>query len=396
MRSVASAHARSERGFTIIEMMIAVTIMMAVTGAIFSILNPAQGTFQAQPEVSDMQQRMRMGVETLKKDLVMAGAGAYQGATTGALYNMFAPIMPYRLGGNVLAPTTDVISLIYVPATPAQTSITSAMPPNSTEIKVADMAQCTAKNDQLCGFKNGMRLLIYDTKGHWDTFTVTQVQGPAGHLQHSGQVLNYAFGVDSAVAQAMTQTYYLKSDAATGTHQLMYFDGYLTDTPVVDNVVKLEFSYFGDPNPPQVLPKACFNAGCTGPWTTYGPKPPGLGVPNAPWLDGENCTFQVVAGAYQPRLATLDTATTQVALPLTSFNDGPWCPAADSPDRFDADLLRIRRVRVKLRVQVAKESLRGAASALFLHGGTSSSAERFVPDQEIQFDVTPRNMNLGR
>lgn len=386
---------RSERGFTITEMMIAVGIMMAVTGAIFSILNPAQGTFQAQPEVSDMQQRLRVGVDTLKKDLVMAGAGAYQGATTGALYYNFAPIMPYKLGGNVENPLSDAISMIYVPTTPAVTSITQAMPPNSAEIKVADMAQCTGKNNQLCGFKTGMRLLIYDSKGHWDMFTVTNVQDAAGHLQHKGQDLNYAFQSDSAVAQAMTQTYYLKSDAATNTYQLMYFDGYETDVPVVDNVVKLEFSYFGDPIPPQLLPKACFTAECKG-GTTYGPKPPGLGISNDPWPDGENCAFTVNGGVYEPRLATLAAANTQVSLPLASFADGPWCPSEDSPDRFDADLLRIRKVRVKLRVQAALASLRGPAGTLFMKGGNASTAERFIPDQEIQFDVTPRNMNLGR
>jgi hypothetical protein len=53
-------------------------------------------------------------------------------------------------------------------------------------------------------------------------------------------------------------------------------------------------------------------------------------------------------------------------------------------------------VRVKLRVQVAVDSLRGPAGTLFRYGGTSSGAERYVPDQEIAFDVTPRNMNLGR
>ena len=63
--------------------------------------------------------------------------------------------------------------------------------------------------------------------------------------------------------------------------------------------------------------------------------------------------------------------------------------------RYDADLLRVRRVRVKLRVQAPPE-LRGPAGTLFRYGGTSSAGQHFVPDQEISFDVTPRNLNLGR
>ena len=75
--------------------------MLTVTGAIFGLMNPAQGTAQAQPEVADLQQRMRVGTETLFKELVMAGAGPYQGATTGSLVNFFAPILPRRMGGLI-------------------------------------------------------------------------------------------------------------------------------------------------------------------------------------------------------------------------------------------------------------------------------------------------------
>ena len=39
--------------------------------------------------------------------------------------------------------------------------------------------------------------------------------------------------------------YYLKSDVAAGTYQLMRHDGWITELPVVDEVVGLEFRYFG-------------------------------------------------------------------------------------------------------------------------------------------------------
>jgi hypothetical protein len=63
--------------------------------------------------------------------------------------------------------------------------------------------------------------------------------------------------------------------------------------------------------------------------------------------------------------------------------------------RYDADLLRIRRVRIKLRVQAPTE-FRGPAGTLFRRAGTSSYGQHYVPDQEVAFDITPRNMNLGR
>src|SRR4029453_3261583 len=89
---------RCVAGFTIIEMLVATLIMVAVTGAVFTLLNPAQGINQAQPEVSDLQQRMRVGVDTLTKDLIMAGAGSYMGSSAGAPFHSFAPRSPYPVG----------------------------------------------------------------------------------------------------------------------------------------------------------------------------------------------------------------------------------------------------------------------------------------------------------
>ena len=394
--------ARSDAGFTIIEMMIATMIMMAVTGAVFQLMNPAYGTFQAQPEVSDMQQRMRVGVDNLTRDLIMAGAGTYTGSAAGALNYFFAPIMPHRLDdpakGIFYRP--DAISFIYVPPTPSQTSISAPMPAQSAEIKVDPQPNCPGNNqNQLCGFDIGMRLIIFDFSGNWDLFTVTHVQDAAAHLQHRQQdAFTVPYETGAAVTQIRSATYYLKNDDAAKAYQLMYFDGYETDMPVVDDVVKLEFEYFGEPQPPELLPNVTLAAGSKGPWTTYGPKPPPLGVDNASdiWGPGENCVFSVVNGSHVPRLPRLADGVGQVKLDPATMIDGPWCLDENKPNRYDADLLRIRRVRVKLRVQASKPFLRGPAGVLFTKGGNSSAGQRYVPDQEVQFDITPRNLNLGR
>jgi prepilin-type N-terminal cleavage/methylation domain-containing protein len=394
---------RSEAGFTLVEMLVATTIMLAITGAVFQLLNPAQGTFQTQPEVSDMQQRMRVGVDTLYKDLVMAGAGSYLGASSGSLANYFAPIMPYRIGDQASDPKSnvfwrpDAITMVYVPPTPSQTTIRDAMPKNSTELKVQAQDYCPGgQQNDLCDFEEGMRVIIFDTTGAWDPITITNVQDAALHLGYDGD-LSKAYGTDAKITQVRTATYYLRTDLATKTFQLRHYDGYQTDLPIVDNVVALEFEYFGEPQPPQLLPNKALTD-TIGPWTTYGPKPPALGVNNASDTlgAGENCTFAVVDGQQVPRLDIIAVGVAQVRLDPARLQDGPWCPDAAAQERYDADLLRIRRVRVKLRVQVAQESLRGPAGLLFTRGGTSIGGERYVPDQEIRFDVTPRNLNLGR
>lgn len=395
--------ARGEAGFTLVELLVSSMIMVLVTGAIFQLMNPAQGTFRAQPEVSDLQQRLRVGIDTLQKDLVMAGAGTYNGESAGALSYFIAPIMPYRAFGeppdsvNGIFFRDDVVSLLYVPPTPSQTSISQAMPPKSAEIKVNPQPNCPpAKGMELCGFSQGDQAIIFDVSGNWDMFVITAVQSDALHMQHRNDDFSYKYEAFAPLTQVTSAMYYLKSDPATKTYQLMYFDGWNVDLPVADNVVRLRFQYFGDPQPPQLTGKPLTKK--PGPWTTYGPPPPELGVTRNNWPAGENCTFRVdpASGMQVPRLATLAAGVSQVELTQAMLSDGPFCPDDTMPKRFDADLLRVRRVRATIRVQAALEAFRGPASALFLNGGTSTDSTRWIPDQEISFDVTPRNLNLGR
>jgi type II secretory pathway pseudopilin PulG len=392
-----------EGGFTITEMLVAVTIMLAITGTVFQLLNPAQGMFQAQPEVTDMQQRMRLAVDNLAKDLVMAGAGSYMGQQSGTLTNYFAPMLPYKYADD--APTGDyfdptAITILYVPPTPAQTNVVQALGNNSQELDVEAQSNCGgSKKDQLCGFEEGMRVLIFDIDGSWDTMTITNVQDEALHLQHSGKLSGKYDSGSATLTQVATHTYYLKKDLNAKTFELRHFDGYQTDLPVVDNVVDLEFEYFGEGQPPRRLLNRPLTDP-TGPWTTYGPKPLNLGVthPSNVYPAGETCAWTVVDGqhvARAPLNSVLGSGGSQVKLEEAALTDGPWCPHANADVRFDADLLRVRRVRVKMRVQVAQEHLRGVGP-LFRNPGTSTSAERRVPDQQITFDITPRNMNLGR
>jgi hypothetical protein len=399
---VRRSRSRREAGFTVIELMVSSLLMIVVTGAIFSFMNPANSAFQTQPEVSDLQQRLRVGIDTLQKDLVMAGAGVYSGPAAGTLSYFFAPIMPYRAFGTTPDPEAgvffrnDTISLVFVPPTPSQTTISNPMPPQSAEIKVNPQPNCPGnQQNDLCGFDIGDRLIIFDAEGNWDLFTVTNVQDEAAHLQHQGQPFTVEYAAGSNVTAVGSAMYYLSTDDTTQTYQLRYFDGWMTDLPVVDNVVKLEFKFFGDPEPAQLTGKPLTSQ--PGPWTTYGPKPPELGISKMGWPAGENCTFRVVGGQQVPRLDRIgDGGIGQVELTEAMLKDGPWCPSPDKPNRFDADLLRIRRVRATIRVQAALASLRGPAGALFMKGGSSLGGSKYLPDQEVTFDVTPRNMNLGR
>jgi len=359
------ARARQDAGFSLVESLLALVLMLVVTGAVFSLVNPSTTASQTQPEVMDMQQRARVASDMLFRDLFMAGAGVYSGPQTGALTNFFAPIIPRKMGYWGDPHTTvrsDAITISYIPNTYSQTTIRDPMPVPSAELKVHDMANCP-KGEELCGFQPGMTALIFDDMGNFDFFTITHVQDDAGHLQKRQQgPLSFAYQPGAIITQADQHVYYF--DAAN--RQLRHYDGWQTDVPIVDNVVGVEFSYWGDPEPP-LAPK--------------------------PQVGTANCLYDT-GGNYAASLATLATQGGSLAeLPLSMLGDGPWC--GGSGNQFDADLLRVKQVRVTLRMQAGNAAFR-ASGGDFAVAGTSREALRNLPDYTVRFEVSPRNLNLGR
>jgi Tfp pilus assembly protein PilW len=387
-----------------IELVISVAITMAVTGGIFAVLNPAHGTFQTQPELADMQQRLRVGNETLVRVLSMAGAGSYSGSQSGSLVQFFAPILPYRQGGNSAMDDggvrfrSDAITVMYVPATASQATIRDALADESAPVRLNADAGCPADATHLCGFTESMDVIVYDAAGRFDTFTVQHAEGDELVLRHNQQSpLAATYAAGAKIAQVVTHVYYLNRT----TNQLMHYNGHrAAGVPVLDNVVGLAFEYLGESRPPELRVPEDTNR-----MTTYGPKPPPLGTQvGTYWPPGENCTFAAIgppAERHVSRLPViLGTDDEPIRLndaghPESSLTDGPWCPDPAAANRWDADLLRIRRVTVTLRVQSAVAALRGRNPLLFRNPGTSLGGGQFAPDRELRFDVTPRNMNAG-
>src|SRR5881628_683989 len=112
------------------------------------------------------------------------------------------------------------------------------------------------------------------------------------------------------------------------------------------------------------------------------------------WPAGTNCTVDATGVPLQQvsRLPSLGAPSSGLVKlndpsdPNTSLTDGPWCPDPNNVNKWDADLLRIRKITVTLRVQAALEALRGPAGTLFTKAGTSRGANSYAPDQEVKFD----------
>ena len=99
---------RRDHGFSLIELLVSMAIMLAVSSSMLGLVNAARGAFEVDLERMDMQQRARVSVDALIGDLVMAGGGSQVPAVAPFRRGMTNSDLP----GAVF---TDRLSVRYVP-----------------------------------------------------------------------------------------------------------------------------------------------------------------------------------------------------------------------------------------------------------------------------------------
>lgn len=349
------------RGYALVEIIVALALTLAIVCGVLALMNVTSAASSTLTEAADVQQRARVSGDALWRDLAMAGAGFDGGALAGPLVKHLAVVVPRRIGLQGADPVTtassQAISVLFVPRTSAQTTTSAAVAPAALQVQVNLAPNCPA-SPALCGLRSGAGVVLVDPAApdRFALFTLADVA--TGRLVHRAPASFSTFEAGAALAEIETHTYYF--DAAN--RQLRDYDGYLTDVPLIDHVVGLRFEYFGDPRPPA--------------W----PQPP-AGV--------ENCLYDA-SGSPKPMPVLAPEGDSLAPLPLGIFGDGPWC--GSGAETFDADLLRIRRVRVTIRLEAASAAVR-AIGPSFANPGTSRSALRSVADYVMAFDVSPRNLN---
>ena len=354
----------AEKGFSLVEVLIGLTILLAAAGPLLQISASGQYLVRSHGDATDLHQRLRVATDRLKKDLALAGAGAIRWPVpglTGGLTNYIAPLVPARLGARLpdppLSAFTDRVSVLYVEdgALPSPLRAHMATPSEAVAVNLA-MPGCPAVG--VCGFAEGTRALIVDARGigrGHDLFTVTGITDELAHDAPNPPFSQSYLAGSAFVVPVVQRVYYF--DRAN--RRLMVYDGYQGDMPLVDNVVDLRIAYFVDGSPTSVS------------------RPP----------DGEaSCVFDAGSPPV-PRLEDWGGGLHELA--SAQLTDGPFCGAGDYA--FDGDLLRIRLVRVMLRLQAGADEIRGAG-ALFARPGRSTSGYSYVPDFEATFDVAPRNL----
>lgn len=347
---------RADAGIALPEILIALVVSTVVAIAALELVRAAQQAAIVMPAAVDVQQRLRVGASTLIRDIGGAGAGLDGGAARGPLVWYLPPVIPRRLGLQSADPPqsarADAVTVLAVPGSTQQTSTAASFAPGDV-LTVTGGAACHGA-PPLCGLAAGADLIVFDRSGAFDLFTAVDASGRLISHGASGRV----YDAGSPVSAIAATTYYYDPAA----HQLRQYDGYQTDVPLIDDVVQVRFEYFGTPDPP-VRPK----------------PPPGV----------ENCLYDA-AGAMKPLPILTATDGALALLPLSMLSDGPWC--GNGATVFDADLLRVRAVRVTLRVQATLAGVRGSGVG-FAQPGVARSAWRLVPDAAVSFVIRPRNLH---
>ncbi len=387
------------RGHTLVEFMVACALTLVVMSALVALAVPAHDIFRLQPEIADLQQRVRVAVDVLHRDLAQAGAGFGDGPLAGPLTFVAPAVFPYRLGAAAAGADppgsfrSDTLSILTLSSPSIQCRTRSGVSP-ADPIPLDPGAGCPL-GDLACGFEAGMSALVAAGHGTWDAFEVTAVQLPVPAIEHAAGWLSASYPAGSAVAALQARVYRLRPDSSTLTPQLVRSDGAGNELPVCEHIVGLRFEYFGSAVPPELTEPASAPAG---PRTTYGPRPPrpDESAEGTGWPAGENCVFRMDGERQIPRLDRLTADRGGLSrLDPAVLTDGPWCPGPGSINRYDADLLRVRLVRVSLRVEAASDGLRGQSTSFFARPGSSTAATRFLPDELISFDVALRNLGAA-
>ncbi|HUV30791.1 MAG TPA: hypothetical protein VMY05_06875 [Acidobacteriota bacterium] len=208
------------RGAALLEMLIALAITGVVTMAIMKLYLTQHENYLTQDDITTIQQNARASIDELTRQIRMAGNELPAGlkAITAANTNPDTITISYKAGN-------------------CDTYLASAMPLPSAELKTAVGLDITC-------FHDGQWVYIYDPdSGGGEWFEITEVQGPAYHIQHNTMALSRAYDAN-AILLALTQMKFFIDNTTDPDHPCLMVQP-IGHNPQVyaEDVVDLQFRY---------------------------------------------------------------------------------------------------------------------------------------------------------
>ena len=241
----------------LIELLVSVTIVLALLGAVFSLVDPSGGTLAVQSLTADLHQRQRGVLAELHRHLLLAGSGPHPGMN-GVVAHLRPAVAPALRGaaGRSLAGVGPCLRAVHAARRDGRAAgerFSSATP---AAIGLLPAAACALP----CGLsdRGGGLALVFDATGRSDLYRVLSLTGATALLEHVGG------GAPAYAAGAFITPVVIRGfHHDRGAEQLRVHNGAGSDLPFVDGVVAFAVRYFGIAQP--VLPPAAGPAAVTAP-----------------------------------------------------------------------------------------------------------------------------------
>lgn len=373
----------SARGFSLVELLLAMIITLLVIASALVVAGSARSTFLVEPAALDTARRLREGTDAVAGALRGAGGALSAGDGVGWLGSSVPVVWP--LSNLDETPSASFSALWILRAVSAGGGGFTLVPqPGPAAALTLDRTNGACPlTAAVCGFDVGDTAVVFDGRGHFDVFEIGSVSATLGQIMPTTP-LSRAYAAGSWMVEARADRFGLV-EQADGSNTLTRVTWAGAREPLVDGVIELDIEVWGQREPPW-LRDASDGPGLA----TYGLHPPAADAADDDgyWLDGEHCMAARISGAPVTRLADRpDEDAGLTRLTPVDFEDGPWCPHDGWPGAFDADLFRIRRVDLRLRVEVRATMFRGPAGRLFARGGTAADARQWVSDRALSVSV---------
>jgi prepilin-type N-terminal cleavage/methylation domain-containing protein len=207
------------KGFTILELLIAVLLAGIVTSAAMGIYITQHKQLLVQDDISDMQASIRAAAVELSTQIRMAGYNVPEGIPELEAYNT----------------NPDTIVITYDAGNLENVQIEHEMPQPSSELR--------CDGHDLTGIYDGDWVFIYDPSiNRGEFFEISHVQYDASHIQHNTMPLTRAYPAGSWVMKMNRFKFYIENPDSTHPNLMVWAPG-MGSQVYAENITNLNVQY---------------------------------------------------------------------------------------------------------------------------------------------------------
>jgi len=233
---------KREGGFTIIELLVAMTITLLIAGVLAGVARPARAVFDRVPAELDLLQRGRTAIDALSQALRSAG----KNVAATELLGSFSDLLPTVSVSKPDESGAFTELTVIVPVVDAAQGILSVDQPGSAAPLTLAADHCPNVKD-VCGFTPGMIAVIADGTGQFDIFSIAAPNAAARQVSPAG-ALSRPYPGGSVIVEVNQFTFSL-APQPDGSYSLIRETAAGAVQPIVDFVSALSFDVTGGAAP---------------------------------------------------------------------------------------------------------------------------------------------------